>query len=437
VVVRVGDTVAGAGHGAVTCGQRCGHGVGLALRWVLRQAVVLVLGLGAMVRFSVLGSVELREGARRAAVGGRRQVALLAVLLINANRALCTDQLVEAVWGDQVADAAPKRLQMAVVRLRRSLDAAGLDGGSVLQTVAGGYMLRVGPEELDAEVFLARVQEGSRVLERGDVQHARALLDEALGMWRGPALAEVAYEPFAQAEIRRLEELRLCALKARVECELRLGQHTAAVGELEGLLAAYPADERFAGQLMLALYRCGRQGDALDVYTRTRTYLSSELGLEPGPALQSLQAEILAQAPTLQWASGEPGQAATDDEPVAAPIGADDRSARAEPIGLALPRSLHAPAGLPFVGRKTELARLHELWADVCAGTRAAVVVDGEPGIGKTRLASEIARTVHGQGALVLYGRCDEGLAVPYQPFVEALRPYVNAVGDDREPSRV
>jgi DNA-binding SARP family transcriptional activator len=125
--------------------------------------------------------------------------------------------------------------------------------------------------------------------------------------WAG-ACGGGIYEPFAQAEIRRLEELRLCAVKARVECELRLGQHAAVIGELEGLLAAYPGDERFAGQLMLALYRCGRQGDALDVYACTRTYLSSELGLEPSPALQELQTQILAQAPTLQWASGEPAR---------------------------------------------------------------------------------------------------------------------------------
>ena len=242
---------------------------------------------------------------------------------------------------------------------------------------------------------------------------ARDVLGRALGLWRGPVLAEVAYEAFAQPEIRRLEELRLAALEARVDCELQLGQDGGLIGEQGALVAAHPGRERLAAQLMLALYRCGRQGDALNVYARTRAYLSSELGLEPGPALQTMQVEILAQSPALQRVADEPGFAAGR-------------------VMLALPRSLQSPASSPFVGRDAELERLRTRWTEVCEGARSAIVLGGEAGIGKTRLASELARTVHEEGAPVLYGRCDEGLAMPYQPFVEALRPYTRAVGPDR-----
>jgi hypothetical protein len=168
---------------------------------------------------------------------------------------------------------------------------------------------------------------------------------------------------------------------------------------------------------MLALYRCGRQGDALEVYARTRAYLSDDLGLEPGPALQALQAEILAQSPRLQIVVDEPGRG---------------RDFAGRPVMLALPRALHAGGGSPFVGRDAELERLRELWTHVSGEERVAALVGGEAGIGKTRLAAEFARAVHEEGALVLYGRCDEGLAVPYQPFVEALGPYIRAAGPDR-----
>jgi DNA-binding SARP family transcriptional activator/tetratricopeptide (TPR) repeat protein len=373
-----------------------------------------------MVRYAILGPVELRDGGRRVSVGGPRQVALLALLLLNANRALSNDRLIDALWGDLGPAGAVKRVQAAILRLRRALDRDGASGEPVLRTVADGYLLAVGPGELDAEVFQTRVREGGRLLEDGEAQRARDVLSEALGLWRGPALAEVAYEEFAQPEIRRLEELRLAAFEARVDCELQLGTHRGVIGELDALVAGHPGREHLALQLMLALYRCGRQGDALDVYARTRAYLSAELGLEPGPALRSLHAGILAQSPALQWVRAEPG------------AGAGDPNIPAGPVALALPRSLRSLAGVPFVGREAELTRLRERWTQVCGGSRAALVIGGEAGIGKTRLAGELARAVHEQGALVLYGRCDEGLAAPYQPFVEALRPYARAVGLDR-----
>jgi DNA-binding SARP family transcriptional activator/tetratricopeptide (TPR) repeat protein len=378
-----------------------------------------------MVRYAILGPVELCEGELRTPIGGRRQAALLAVLLLNANRALSSDSLIDVLWGDR-GPVAAKRLQAAILRLRRTLDPEGTRDESVLRTVAGGYLLAVSPGELDADVFQARLRDGCRALEGGDARSARDALSEALRMWRGPALAEVAYEEFAQPEIRRLEELRLAALETRIEAELRLGEDSGLIGELEVLVAAHPGRERLAGQLMLALYRCGRQGEALDVYARTRAYLSSELGLEPGPALRTLQDGILSQSPVLQLGCDAPG---TDS---AARHSADEQAVASTPVLLALPRSLRIPPDSPFVGRHKELERLREHWNEVHGGARAAIMIGGEAGIGKTRLAAELAHRVREQGALVLYGRCDEGLAVPYQPFVEALRPYAGMVGPER-----
>ncbi len=385
-----------------------------------------------MVRYAILGPIELCDGGRRLPVGGRRQAALLAMLLIDANRTVSSDRLIDALWGDRASGAALKRLQMAIMRLRRRLDRESMRGEALLRTVAGGYILAVAPGELDAELFQTGLEQGRRALQAGDAQRARELLDEVLGLWRGPALAQVAYEEFAQPEIRRLEEQHLSALEAHVDCELRLGMHDRVVGELEALVRAHPGRERLAALLMLALYRCGRQGDALNVYARTRAYLAGELGLEPGPALHTLQTEILVQSPTLQRVSEQSDATATGDARTTTRYEVDGCGA-GDRLGMPpFPRALHVPANSPFVGRDAELARLRECWIGLGGETRSAIVVGGEAGIGKTRLTGELARGVHEEGALVLYGRCDEGLAVPYQPFVEALRPYVATVGIDR-----
>jgi DNA-binding SARP family transcriptional activator len=210
-----------------------------------------------MVKFAILGPIELSDGERWKSAGGPRQVALLAFLLLHANRAVSAESLIEALWGDRDPAGATKRLHVAIGRLRKALDGHG--DKSQLRTAASGYLLAVGPGELDADVFEAGVKVGRRALDAGEPARAAVLLREALARWRGPPLAEVAFESFAQAEIRRLEELRLAALEARVEADLQAGRHAALVGELDALVAAHPARERLAGQLMVALYRCGRQ----------------------------------------------------------------------------------------------------------------------------------------------------------------------------------
>jgi predicted ATPase/DNA-binding SARP family transcriptional activator len=309
--------------------------------------------------FRVLGPVEAWKDELRLVLGGPQQVKLLAFLLLNANRALSADAVIDAVWGAK-RDGAAQRLQMAISRLRKTL--APLDGQDMprLRTVSGGYLLSVRSDELDAEVFAQRVREGRRALDEGDSARASRLLVGALGLWRGPALAEVAFEDFAQSEIRRLEELRLIALESRIDADLELGRQTELLPELEGLLAEHPTREQVAAQLMTALYRSGRQADALEVYRQTSELLRQELGLEPSPRLRELERSIL-------------NQDATVEPPL-----------RGAP---ALPAKLPVPA-TAFVGRRRELAELAGLLES--GGTRL-LTLTGAGGSGKTRLALRAA----------------------------------------------
>ena len=283
-----------------------------------------------MSAFRVLGPVEAWSDETRLALGGPRQVKLLAFLLLNANRAVSADAVIDAVWGSE-RDGAAKRLQMGVSRLRRALEPLDSPDGRRLRTVTGGYLLSVAPGDLDTEVIAERVRAGRRALEQGDPAQASELLTEALGLWRGPPLAEVAFDDFAQAEIRRLEELHLVALETRIEADLQVGRHGEVIGQLEGLLAEHPTREHLAGQLMLALYRAGRQADALETYQRTRAHLASELGLEPG-RLKAVQTDILEQAAELKApTAGYPSSAAAANLQIGIPD--RDRSRDGTPTG--------------------------------------------------------------------------------------------------------
>lgn len=319
--------------------------------------------------FRILGPVEVWRDQRRLPLGGPRPVKLLSVLLLHANRAVSTDVLTDVVWG-AARDGADNRLQMAIARLRKALEPLHDAAEPVLRTVSGGYMLSVAAGDLDADVFQSRIQEGQRALEARQPETAAALLREAMALWRGPPLAEVAFEDFAQGEIRRLHELRLVALEGRIDAELALGHHAALVAELEALMAEEPTRERIAGQLMLALYRSGRQADALAVFQRTRTGLAQELGIEPGTALKALQRQILDQDPAL-----EPPQT------VAGP-GVNGATG----IGGLPPHNLPA-VYTSFVGRTDEVTRIdHHL------ETARVVTLIGVGGVGKTRLALEVAQ---------------------------------------------
>ena len=251
--------------------------------------------------FQVLGPLEVRREGEQVELGPTKQRALLAILLVRANELVPSDRLIDELWPDPPQTAA-NTLQVYVGRLRKALEPGRTRRapGDLLVTRAPGYLLRVGPDELDADRFERLAGEGRTAATAGDPTTAGARFRQALALWRGPALADFAYDPFAQAEIARLDELRLDATEDRIEAELAVGGAADLVGELETLVGENPLRERLRGQLMLALYRAGRQADALEVYNETRLTLDQELGLAPSPPLQRLQAAILRQEPALE-----------------------------------------------------------------------------------------------------------------------------------------
>jgi YVTN family beta-propeller protein len=249
--------------------------------------------------FRVLGSLEVVDQDGALALGPPQQRALLAVLLLHRGEAVSSDRLIDEIWGERPPASANKLVQGYVSNLRKTL------GNGMLITEGRGYALRLEPGGLDVDRFETLVAQGRHALEEGDALTAGAVLREALALWRGPPLADFAYEPFAQSEIARLEEARLAALEDRIDADLASGEHTRLVGELEALVREHPVRERLRGQLMLALYQSGRQADALQAYRDARGELLDELGLEPGRALQEVEHAILAHDPALE-APGRP-----------------------------------------------------------------------------------------------------------------------------------
>ena len=305
--------------------------------------------------FCVLGPFEVRAAGRALALGGPKPRGLLALLLLHPREPVSAERIALALWGEDAPAGAAKTVQVHVSRLRRAL---GDD--DVLVTTSAGYSIRPGDGELDAERFAQLVADGRSALDVGDAVRASSLLHEALALWRGPPLGDLESLPFAPPEVARLEEQRLAALELRIDADLAGGRHAELVAELAGLVQQHPWRERLHAQLMLALYRSGRQVDALDAYRRARAVLIDELGIEPGPELTALQGEILAQDPGL-----------------AAPVARNDGREGALPV----------PPNRT-IGRARELAaitaRLHE--------TRL-LTLTGPGGVGKTRLAIEAARS--------------------------------------------
>jgi DNA-binding SARP family transcriptional activator len=551
------------------------------------------------VEFRILGPLEvLDDGGASLAVGGGRERAVLALLLLSANRVVSSERLADDLWGDRPPEGT-HALRVYVSRLRKALREAGGDG--VLVTRPPGYVVRVEPGALDAARFEALLARGREEAAGGDHAGAAETLREALALWRGPALADVADAPCARAEAARLEEARLAALEERVEADLACGRHGTLVAELDALTRAHPLRERLWAQRMVALYRSGRQAEALRAYQELRGILGEELGLEPSAALARLEGAILRHDPELDWPPAPPsgprvpvsapapagvvtflftdlvgstelldrlgddaadelrhvhfsllrqavsaaggeevkslgdglmvafssplaalgcavamqqavaghnrthpdralgvrmglhaGEPARDEgdffgtavvvakrlcdraeggkilagELVAALVGsrggyrfvplgplplkglatpvpavavdwqaAEDGEPAVGPheVGGAPPLPLPAfltGMGRVFVGREAELEHLRVAWREAVSGGRRLVVVGGEPGVGKTRLAAALAEEVHGEGAIVLSGRCDEDLGVPYQPLVEALNQLVDHTPD-------
>ena len=345
--------------------------------------------------FRILGPLEVDDDGRSVELGGARQRALLAILLLHRNEVVSADRLIEELYDGRPPPTAAKSLQAHVSRLRGALRPEDR-----LHTRPGGYVLEVAPDELDADRAARLLAEGRKARGAGDQDAAAMSFDSALGLWRGRPLTDVAYDGFAQDEIARLDELRLECLEERLETDLERGRHAEVVGDLERLVAEHPARERLRGQLMLALYRSGRQADALAAYQDARRALLDELGIEPGRALQELERAILNHDRRL-------------DAPVS--IEAPDRS---EHPG-------RRAAGV-FVGRERELADILGAFDDARSGTGRLVLLTGEPGIGKSRLADELAAHAQARGTTVLWGRCWEAGGAPaYWPWVQALRSYV------------
>ena len=241
------------------------------------------------VEFRILGPLEASRHGQPLELGAGKQRALLVLLLLRAGEIVSTDRLIDALWGERPPPSALNSVHIYVSQLRKAL------GNGRLETRGHGYLLALEPEQLDLGRFERLLGDGRELLASGDADRAAGALRAALGLWRGPPLSDVAFEPFAQAEIARLDELRLAALEERIEADLALGRHAELVPELEGLVREHPLRERLRAQLMLALFRSGRQSEALDAYQQARRLLSTELGLEPGRRLRELEAAILRQ----------------------------------------------------------------------------------------------------------------------------------------------
>jgi DNA-binding SARP family transcriptional activator/tetratricopeptide (TPR) repeat protein len=350
--------------------------------------------------FRILGPLEVQQNGRSLPCRGAKLRLLLAVLLLHRNEVVSSDRLIEALWGDRPPATAAKALQMHVSQLRKLLEPERSVGvsGELLVTRPPGYELRVEPGQLDLDRFDGALSEARAAAASGQTDLAARTLADALGLWRGPPLADLTFEESLQPEIARLEELRLTALEDRIDADLALGRHGGLIGELEGLAAEHPLRERLRGQLMLALYRSGRQAEALDVYRETRRMLVDELGIEPTRELKALEGRILAQDPGL------------------APSAPEEPGAAGESPGL--------------VGREGEVAELLPLVDQAMSGRGAVVLIAGEPGIGKSRLAEALSRHAHARGARIAVGRCWEaGGAPPYWPWVQALRAWLRETG--------
>jgi DNA-binding SARP family transcriptional activator len=324
--------------------------------------------------FRILGPVEVWDGTQRLAVGGSKPRALLAVLLLHANQVVTTEALVDELWGEAPPTTARNMVQVYVSRLRQALHRRGDQAAQVpvLVTRPSGYVLLVEPGELDLDCFEGLTAEARRAAADGDLERAAERWCAALALWRGPALAGAASEVLQRTAAPRLEEARLVALEERLEIDLRLGRHAQLVGELQALIAYYPGRERLCRQLMLALYRSGRQAEALTVYRNTRQTLAEELALEPSPALQDLERAILRADPTL-----EPALPAADNAlpPWASPRG---------------------PCQLPpdiddFTGRQAAVAEVQQLLEGERATAIVISAIAGKAGVGKTALAVRVA----------------------------------------------
>jgi DNA-binding SARP family transcriptional activator len=355
--------------------------------------------VAAGLEFFLLGPLEVRGDGRLLQLGAAKQRAVLALLLLSANEVVPADRLADELWGERPPATASHSVQVYVSQLRKVLAQAGTAGVDVIVSRPPGYLLRVAPEQFDLRRFERLVEEARAAHDAGDAASAADLLRKALALWRGPALADLRYEQFAQTAAARLEEIRLAGVERRIEVDLLLGRHADLVGELEQLAAEHPLRERLHGQLMLTLYRSGRQAEALDVYRKVRRTLSEELGLDPSLALQQLERSILQQDPELEYerrSELQPIPAATGRSILLLELGdgtLESLLVLAEPLARLPPRELILMALVEDADRLPRAAaQLHERRAELLGRgltARAAAFTSTTPGADAARAVSE------------------------------------------------
>jgi DNA-binding SARP family transcriptional activator len=354
--------------------------------------------------YRILGPLEAYDRERQLPLGGARQRAVLALLLLHGNETLTRDVIIDQLWGENPPPTAAKVLQNCVSALRKELPP------DTIRTVAGAYTLALEADGLDRDRFERLVAEGRAALDEGNHAEALEQLRRALELWRGAPLSDLSYEPFAQDEIKRLEELHIGVFEDRIEAELALGHHDELVPELEALVTRHPLRERLRAQLMLALYRAGRQAEALEAYRSARRTLLAELGIEPGRALRELEHAILEQDPAIDIATRQRQQKPSRPGRAAAPT---------------------------FEGRSDELALLEAGLDDALAGRGRLFVVVGDAATGKTRLADELASTAKHNGMRILWGRGWAGGGAPdYWPWTQALGDALPDASSDEPEAR-
>ncbi|MGX6600939.1 BTAD domain-containing putative transcriptional regulator [Micromonosporaceae bacterium Da 78-11] len=346
------------------------------------------------VAFFALGRVRLVVDGAEVRVRGRRERAVLALLLAARQQVVPVDRLIDEVWGDDAGDSTPGSLQVAISRLRALIEPGRARGAepTVLITSGAGYALRAPLDRIDLERFTALAVAADAALSAGRADRALECCEQAAALWAEPPFGEALDGELIRSETARLADLRLRLHELRGQALLELGRPGLLTGELESLVLAHPFRERLWEMLAVAHYRCGRQADALATLRRARAVLAGELGIDPSPALRRLEADVLAQSPAL-----------TAAEPV---------------VTVATP-----PAATGFVGRSDVLADLRADLRRARDGHGGTALISGDAGIGKTRLVTELAATATAQGVRVLWGRCHEADFAPaYWPWLPVLR---------------
>ncbi|GAA4193115.1 hypothetical protein GCM10022252_35630 [Streptosporangium oxazolinicum] len=410
--------------------------------------------------FRLFGPLEVTDQAGHSLdLGTRKQRALVAMLALEPGRVVSLDRLIDELWAGEPPSGATRTLQSYIAHLRRVLEPGRRPRTPprVLLTREPGYLLAVTPGQVDLARFAAGAEEGRRALARGDHGEARRALEETLGLWRGEPLGEFTGQGFARPAVARLRELRATAVEDRFEARLALGESDACVPDLEALAEAHPYRERLWGLLVLALYRAGRQADALAALRRVRALLADELGIEPGPQLRRLERAVFEQATELELSGAAPGPPPGHrrHSTVPAPLPGDrwhpavpvphlghrrHPAVPAPPSGERRPLAALAPlapvpipagtltpagelmAGETLVAREAQLRLVAERLASARRGDGGVLLMTGEAGIGKTRLALASADEAAGRGFRVAWGRCVDGAAPAFWPWTQVLR---------------